>query len=70
MVGDVRWFNKFTSEVVNWKLYTTLLPPIRYLEKWKFYFWHCPKFAESNSAIPNSQTVPNPYSSLKLVVPR
>ena len=31
MVGDIRWFSKFISEMMNSKLYITLLPLIRCL---------------------------------------
>ena len=54
MVGDMRWFSKFVSEVMNSKLHTTLPPPIRSQEKWKFCIWHCPMFVESNRTVPNS----------------
>ena len=54
MVGDMRWFNKFVSEVMNSKLHTTLPPPIRSHEKWKFCIWHCPMFVESSRTVPNS----------------
>ena len=47
MVGDMRWLRKFASEVINSKLHTTLPPPIRTQEKWKFCIWHC-------STVPNS----------------
>ena len=54
MVGDMRWFSKFISEVMNSKLHTTLTPPIRSQKKWKFCIWHCPMFVESNRTVPNS----------------
>ena len=54
MVGDMRWFNKFVSEVMNSKLHSTLPAPIRSHEKWKFCIWHCPMFVESNRTVPNS----------------
>ena len=54
MVGDMRWFSKFVSEVMNSKLHTTLPPPIRSQEKWKFCIWDCPMFVESNRTVPNS----------------
>ena len=54
MVGDMRWFSKFVSEVMNLKLHTTLPPPIRSQEKWKFCIWDCPMFVESNRTVPNS----------------
>ena len=57
------------SQVMNSKLYTTFLRPSRYLEKWKLYLALPYMFAESNSTIPNSKTVPNTHLSLRLVVP-
>ena len=55
MVGDMRWFSKFVSEVMNLKLHTTLPPSIRSQEKWKFCIWHCPIIVESNNrTVPNS----------------
>ena len=38
MVGDMRWFSKFVSEVMNSKLHITLPPPIRSQESEKFVF--------------------------------
>ena len=54
MVGDMRWFSKFISGVMNSKLHTILPPPIRSQEMWKFCIWHCPMFVESNRTVPNS----------------
>ena len=51
MVGDMRWFSKFVSEVMNLKLHTTLPPSIRSQEKWKFCIWHCPIIVRT---VPNS----------------
>ena len=33
---------------------TTLPPPVRFQENWKFCIWHCPMFVESNRTVPNS----------------
>ena len=53
MVGEMRWFSKFISEVMNSKLHTTLPPPIRSQEKWKFCIWDCPPmFIESSRTVP------------------
>ena len=57
MVGDMRWFSRFASEVMNPKLHTTLPPPIRSYEKWKFFIWDCPMFFESNRTVPNSTKI-------------
>ena len=54
MVGDMRWFSKFISEVLNSKLHTTIPPHIRSQEKWKFCIWDCPMFVESIRTVPNS----------------
>ena len=54
MVGDMRWFSRFVSEVMNSKLHTTLSPPIRSQEKWKFCIWDYPMFFESNRSVPSS----------------
>ena len=35
MVGDMRWFSRIASEVMNSKLHTTLRPPVRSYEKEK-----------------------------------
>ena len=51
MVGDMRWFSKFVSEVMNLKLHTTLPPSIRSQEKWKFCTRHCPIIVK---IVPNS----------------
>ena len=76
IVEDMRAFIKFLSQVMNSKLYRTLPPPIRYLEKWKICIWHCPMFAESNRTVSNSRKMTilitillGEYSSLRLVVP-
>ena len=53
IVGDMRWFSKYVSEVMNSQLHT--LPPlIRSQEKWTFCIWHCPMFVESNRTVSNS----------------
>ena len=52
MVGTMRWFSKFVSEVMNSKL-QTLPPLIRSQGKWKFCICHCPMFVESNRTVPN-----------------
>ena len=54
MVGDMKWFSKFVSEVMNLKLHTTLPPSIRSHEKWKFCIWHCPVIVENNRTVPSS----------------
>ena len=54
MVGDMRWFSKFVSQVMNLKLHITLPSPIRSQKKWKFCIWDCPMFIESNRTVPNS----------------
>ena len=33
MAGDMSWFSKFVSELMNSKLYTTFPPPIRSQEE-------------------------------------
>ena len=53
MVGDMSWFSKFVPEVINAKLHTTLPPPVRSQERWKFCIWHCPMFVKSNRTAPN-----------------
>ena len=68
MVGDMRWFRKFVSEMMNSKFYATLLPSIRSLEKRKIYTGHSLIFVESNSTISNYQTISNAYTFLRLVV--
>ena len=54
MIGGMRLFSKFVFEMTNSKLRTTLPPPIRFQEKWKFCIWDCPIFVESNRTVPNS----------------
>ena len=54
IVGDMNWFSKFVSEVMNSKFHITLPPPVRSQEKRELCIWHCPMFVESNRTVPNS----------------